>query len=155
LIALEELVVASGGAHCNGLADVAYIHAVLSRKHHPPISNVTGLSPVKVRTTLLGGQRKMLVWMISPFEKVTCRQGVQVSPAHDELDATLQGSDRVEDSSRWGRAAVYEPSGSYGAETCGPRSIRTEALQLEPAIFWIVWLGSSRSKRRAERACAW
>jgi predicted dehydrogenase len=56
-----EMVVATGGAHLNGLADMAYITLYFPNGIVAHI-NVNWLSPVKVRTTLIGGQRKMLVW---------------------------------------------------------------------------------------------
>src|SRR5438309_11579750 len=56
-----ELVVATGGAHLNGLADVAYITLYFPKNIIAHI-NVNWLSPVKVRTTLVGGEKKMLVW---------------------------------------------------------------------------------------------
>lgn len=62
LIGLEpELVVATGGAHFNNLEDVAYLTVYFPNKVIAHI-NVNWLSPVKVRTTLVGGQRRMLVW---------------------------------------------------------------------------------------------
>jgi predicted dehydrogenase len=62
LIGLEpEMVTATGGAHLNGLADIAYVTLYFPNGIVAHI-NVNWLSPVKVRTTLIGGQRKMLVW---------------------------------------------------------------------------------------------
>jgi predicted dehydrogenase len=62
LIGLEpELVVATGGAHFNRLEDVAYLTVYFPNKVIAHI-NVNWLSPVKVRTTLVGGQRRMLLW---------------------------------------------------------------------------------------------
>ena len=71
LIGLDpELVVATGGAHLNGLADMAYITLYFGNGIVAHI-NVNWLSPVKVRTTLIGGQRKMLVWNdLEPAEKI-------------------------------------------------------------------------------------
>lgn len=56
-----ELVVATGGAHVNCMEDVAYLTVYFPKNVIAHI-NVNWLSPVKVRTTLVGGQRKMLVW---------------------------------------------------------------------------------------------
>lgn len=62
LIGLEpELVVATGGAHLNELEDVAYLTIYFPNNVIAHI-NVNWLSPVKVRTTLVGGQRRMLLW---------------------------------------------------------------------------------------------
>src|SRR6267143_2263086 len=56
-----EVVVATGEKHLNGVEDVAFmtIHFPDSVIAH---INVNWLSPVKIRTTLIGGQKKMLVW---------------------------------------------------------------------------------------------
>lgn len=54
-------IVATGEAHVNGLEDVAYVTLYFSDKMIAHL-NVNWLSPVKVRTTLIGGCKKMLVW---------------------------------------------------------------------------------------------
>jgi len=54
-------VVATGEAHFNGLEDIAYI-TVYFPNHIIAHINVNWLSPVKIRTTLIGGMKKMLVW---------------------------------------------------------------------------------------------
>lgn len=56
-----EAIVATGEAHLNGLLDVAYITAYFPGNIIAHI-NVNWLSPVKVRTTLIGGEKKMLMW---------------------------------------------------------------------------------------------
>jgi predicted dehydrogenase len=56
-----EAVVATGQTHLNGHEDVAFITLYFSDKVIAHI-NVNWLSPVKVRTTLIGGEKKMLVW---------------------------------------------------------------------------------------------
>ena len=56
-----EAVVATGEQHLNGVEDVAFI-TVYFPKHIIAHINVNWLSPVKVRTTLIGGEKKMLVW---------------------------------------------------------------------------------------------
>ena len=56
-----EAVVATGERHLNGVEDVAFI-TVYFPKHIIAHVNVNWLSPVKVRTTLIGGEKKMLVW---------------------------------------------------------------------------------------------
>ena len=56
-----EAVVATGQSHLNGHEDVAYI-TVYFPKNVIAHVNVNWLSPVKVRTTLIGGEKKMLVW---------------------------------------------------------------------------------------------
>jgi predicted dehydrogenase len=56
-----EAIVATGQTHLNGHADIAFITAYFPDKVIAHI-NVNWLSPVKVRTTLVGGEKKMLVW---------------------------------------------------------------------------------------------
>jgi len=54
-------VTACGKAHVNCLEDTAYITAHFGNNMIAHF-NVNWLSPVKVRTTLIGGEKKMLVW---------------------------------------------------------------------------------------------
>jgi predicted dehydrogenase len=56
-----EAVVATGQSHLNGLVDVAFLTVYFPGNTIAHI-NVNWLSPVKIRTTLLGGEKKMLVW---------------------------------------------------------------------------------------------
>src|SRR5437773_1976467 len=56
-----EAVVATGEAHLNGHVDVAFLTIYFPRNTIAHI-NVNWLSPVKIRTTLIGGEKKMLVW---------------------------------------------------------------------------------------------
>jgi predicted dehydrogenase len=80
-----EALVATGQTHLNGFEDVAFITVYFPEKIIAHI-NVNWLSPVKVRTTLIGGEKKMLVWNdLEPDEKVkvydkgvsiTSRQGL-------------------------------------------------------------------------------
>ena len=56
-----EAIVATGEKHLNGVEDVAYMTIYFPRNVIAHI-NVNWLSPVKIRTTLIGGQKKMLVW---------------------------------------------------------------------------------------------
>src|SRR5881409_609748 len=116
LIGLEpELVVATGGAHLNGLADVAYITLCFPENIIAHI-NVNWLSPVKVRTTLVGGQRKMLVWNdLEPAEKIKVYdKGVEAE--------TRQG--------------VHDLLMSYrSGDMWAPRVDQTEALELETRYF--------------------
>jgi predicted dehydrogenase len=77
---------------------------------------VNWLSPVKVRTTLVGGERKMLVWNdLDPAEKVKVYdKGVQLE--------TKQG--------------IYKLLVSYrSGDMWAPRVEQTEALQLEARYF--------------------
>lgn len=64
-------VIATGAEHFNrGLEDVAYLTFYFSNNLIAHI-NVNWLSPIKMRTTLIGGQKKMLVWNdMEPDEKI-------------------------------------------------------------------------------------
>jgi predicted dehydrogenase len=80
-----EAVVATGQSHLNGHEDIAFITAYFPDNIIAHI-NVNWLSPVKVRTTLIGGEKKMLVWndleadeklkIYDKGVKVTSQQGV-------------------------------------------------------------------------------
>jgi predicted dehydrogenase len=56
-----EAVVATGEKHLNGVEDVAFITVYFPKRIIAHV-NVNWLSPVKVRTTLIGGEKKMLMW---------------------------------------------------------------------------------------------
>ena len=56
-----QAIVATGQTHLNGHEDIAFITLYFRDKMIAHI-NVNWLSPVKVRTTLVGGEKKMLVW---------------------------------------------------------------------------------------------
>lgn len=75
-----QAIIATGAEHFNrGLEDVAYL-TIYFRDNIIAHINVNWLSPVKVRTTLIGGQKKMLVWNdLEPDEKIKIYdKGVQV-----------------------------------------------------------------------------
>jgi predicted dehydrogenase len=116
LIGLEpERVVATGQAHLNGLEDIAYITLYFPNRVTAHI-NVNWLSPVKVRTTLLGGERKMLVWNdVEPTEKIKVYdKGVELGT----------------------REGIYDLLINYrSGDMWAPRVEQTEALQLEARYF--------------------
>jgi predicted dehydrogenase len=115
LIGEPEGVVATGGAHVNGLADLAHLTFYFPDRLTAHV-NVNWLSPVKVRTTLLGGERKMLVWNdLEPAEKLKVYdKGVEVK--------TTKG--------------VYDLLVSYrSGDMWAPRIEETEALQIETRHF--------------------
>ena len=56
-----EAISATGQTHLNGHEDIAFITIYFPNKVIAHI-NVNWISPVKVRTTLIGGEKKMLVW---------------------------------------------------------------------------------------------
>src|SRR5499427_8977435 len=65
-----EAVIATGESHLNHVTDVAFITIYFPGNIIAHV-NVNWLSPVKVRTTLIGGQKKMLVWNdLEPDEKI-------------------------------------------------------------------------------------
>jgi len=59
--AAPEAISATGQNHLNGCEDVAYMTVYFPEKVLAHI-NVNWLSPVKVRTTLIGGEKRMVVW---------------------------------------------------------------------------------------------
>lgn len=61
LHATPEAIVATGQKHLNGHEDVAFMTLYFPDQVIAHI-NVNWLSPVKVRTTLIGGEKRMLVW---------------------------------------------------------------------------------------------
>jgi predicted dehydrogenase len=56
-----QAIIATGESHLNGHEDVAFITLYFPQNVIAHV-NVNWLSPVKVRTTLIGGEKKMLVW---------------------------------------------------------------------------------------------
>ena len=116
LVGLEpDLVVATGSAHVNCLEDVAHLTVYFPNNVLAHI-NVNWLSPVKVRTTLVGGQKKMLVWNdLDPAEKIRVYdKGADVK--------TEQGVHKL---------LVSYRSGDMWA----PKVEELEALQLETRYF--------------------
>jgi predicted dehydrogenase len=75
-----EAIVATGEKHLNGVEDVAFLTIYFPRNVIAHI-NVNWLSPVKIRTTLIGGQKKMVVWNdLVADEKVRIYdKGVQIT----------------------------------------------------------------------------
>src|SRR2546426_1545556 len=110
-----EAVIATGEAHLNGLVDVAFITIYFPRNTIAHI-NVNWLSPVKVRTTLIGGEKKMLVWNdVEADEKLKIYdKGVQMN----------------------GRQGLYELLVSYrSGDMWAPRVDQAEALKVELNYF--------------------
>jgi predicted dehydrogenase len=110
-----EAVVATGGNHFNDLADMAFITVYFPGNVTAHI-NVNWLSPVKVRTTLIGGRDKMLVWNdLEPDEKIRVYdKGVDIKTGQN----------------------VYDLLVSYrSGDVWSPKVEATEALQTELAYF--------------------
>jgi len=110
-----EAIVATGQGHLNGHEDVAFMTLYFPEKVIAHI-NVNWLSPVKVRTTLIGGEKRMLVWNdLEADEKVKIYdKGVQIG--------TKEG--------------VYELLVSYrSGDMWSPQLEQGEALRLEMSYF--------------------
>jgi predicted dehydrogenase len=111
-----EVVVATGEKHLNGVEDVAFITVYFPKRIIAHV-NVNWLSPVKVRTTLIGGERKMLVWNdLEADEKIKVYdKGVSMSTHPSNLHQLL----------------VSYRSGDMWA----PQVEQIEALRAETAYF--------------------
>jgi predicted dehydrogenase len=110
-----EAVVATGERHLNGVADIAFINIFYPDNLIGHI-NVNWLSPVKVRTTLIGGEKKMLMWNdLDADEKIKVYdKGVQMT--------TGEG--------------VYQLLVSYrSGDMWAPRVEQVEALREEASYF--------------------
>src|SRR5208282_5559666 len=79
-----EAIVASGEKHLNGVEDVAFITIYFPNSVIAHI-NVNWLSPVKIRMTLIGGQKKMLVWndLVADEKIRVYDKGVSLSATHN------------------------------------------------------------------------
>jgi predicted dehydrogenase len=110
-----DAVVATGQSHLNGHEDVAYMTLYFPEKVIAHI-NVNWLSPVKVRTTLLGGEKRMVVWNdLEADEKIKVYdKGVSVSSREGVYDLL-----------------VHYRSGDMWA----PQVEQVEALRLELSYF--------------------
>src|ERR1700674_19592 len=75
-----EAIVATGEKHLNGVEDVAFMTIYFPNNVIAHI-NVNWLSPVKIRMTLIGGQKKMLVWndLVADEKIRVYDKGVQLS----------------------------------------------------------------------------
>jgi len=75
-----EAIVATGEKHLNGVEDVAYMTLYFPRNVIAHI-NCNWLSPVKIRTTLIGGQKKMVVWndLVADEKVRVYDRGVQIT----------------------------------------------------------------------------
>ena len=106
---------ATGEVHYNGFEDIAYV-TVYCEQNMIAHFNVNWLSPVKVRTTLLGGNKKMLLWNdLEADEKVKVYdKGVEVK----------------------NRESVYDLLVSYrSGDAWIPKVDQIEALKLEANYF--------------------
>lgn len=108
-------VVACGISHINGLENIAYV-TVYFENNIIAHFNVNWLSPVKIRTTLIGGEKKMLVW--------------NDVIADDKIKIYNKGID-VENNEGLYKLLVSYRSGDMWA----PKVEQTEALRLEVEYF--------------------
>ena len=110
-----EAIVATGERHVNGVEDMAFITMYFPDKVIAHL-NLNWLSPVKVRTTLIGGEKKMLLW--NDLE------------ADEKIKVYDKGVDRPNAS------AGYDLRVSYRAgDLWAPRVEQVEALTLEVQYF--------------------
>lgn len=110
-----EAVSATGQRHLNGHEDIAFMTVYFPNNVIAHI-NVNWLSPVKVRTTLIGGEKKMLVWNdLAADEKIKIYdKGVEIKT----------------------REGVYEALVSYrSGDMWAPQTEQTEALRVELDYF--------------------
>ncbi len=113
--AKAEAIVATGEKHLNGLVDVAFLTVYFPGNTIAHI-NVNWLSPVKVRTTLIGGEKKMLVW-----NDLDAGEQIKV---YDKGVETHNGQ------------GVHELLVSYrSGDMWAPRVEQTEALKTELGYF--------------------
>lgn len=81
-----EAIITAGASHLSNLEDVAYMTIYYPRNLIAHI-NVNWLSPVKIRQTLIAGNKKMIVWDDNqPIEKVRIYdKGVEVVKTVDDV----------------------------------------------------------------------
>jgi predicted dehydrogenase len=78
---------ATGKAHVNGMENVAYITAYFNNNMIAHF-NLSWLSPVKIRLTLIGGEKRMVVWDdVAPDEKIKVYdKGAEVKNGPEHMD---------------------------------------------------------------------
>ena len=110
-----EALVATGEKHLNNLVDIAFLTIYFPGNVVAHI-NVNWLSPVKVRTTLIGGEKKMVVWNdLEADEKIKI---------YDKGVSVKNGE------------GMYNLLVSYrSGDMWAPRVEQTEALRAEVAHF--------------------
>jgi predicted dehydrogenase len=123
-----EAISATGETHLNGHEDVAFMTVYFPNKVIAHI-NVNWLSPVKVRTTLIGGEKKMLVWndleadaKIKVYDKgvaintregvyellVSYRSGDMWAPQVEQIEALRAEADHFVDCVTKGKKAMND-----------------------------------------------
>jgi len=111
-----EAIVATGEKHLNGVEDVAFMTIYFPQSIIAHV-NVNWLSPVKIRTTLIGGEKKMLVWndLVADEKVRVYDKGVHIN----------NGEEGIRD------ALVSYRTGDMWA----PQIEQTEALRVELGYF--------------------
>ncbi len=107
-------IAACGKAHVNELEDMAYVTALFNSSMIAHF-NVNWLSPVKVRTTLIGGEKKMVVWNdLEPDEKIKVYdKGIEITNKETEYRMLINyrtgdmNSPRVEQGEALKRESMY------------------------------------------------
>jgi predicted dehydrogenase len=118
-----EAVIATGETHLNGLVDVAYITVYFPGNTIAHI-NVNWLSPVKIRTTLIGGEKRMLVW-----NDLEADEKLKIYDKGVAMNGNGNGHGH-------GKQGLYELLVSYrSGDMWAPRVEQTEALKVELSYF--------------------
>jgi len=130
-----EAVVATGQRHLNGHEDVAFMTVYFPDKVIAHI-NVNWLSPVKVRTTLIGGEKRMVVWNdLEADEKVKV------------YDRGVEIKNREACTSCWSTTARV---------TCGPRNWnRSRRCVRNWRILWSAFRPARSPSTTDTPGCAW
>jgi len=83
-------IAATGTAHINGFEDVAYVTVFYPDNLIAHLS-INWLSPVKIRMTMIGGQKKMLVWNdLAADEKLKIYdRGVEIETKEESYNARI------------------------------------------------------------------
>lgn len=83
-------IAATGMAHINGFEDVAYVTVFYPDNLIAHIS-INWLSPVKIRMTMIGGEKKMLVWndLVADEKIRVYDRGVEVDHKEDSYQARI------------------------------------------------------------------
>jgi predicted dehydrogenase len=110
-----EAIITTGDSHVNGCEDLAYITIYFT---HNIIAHITvsWLSPVKVRTTVIGGDKRMVVWndLESEAQVKVYDKGVHITNGHGTHNSVI----------------------SYrSGDIWAPKVLQTEALRTECESF--------------------
>lgn len=150
-----EAIVATGEKHVNNYEDVAFMTVYFPEKVIAHI-NVNWLSPVKVRTTLIGGEKKMVVWndleadeKVKVYDRgvkatsqeglykmlVNYRSGDMWSPRLEQLEALRQEMTYFVDCISTGRDPFND--GRAGLRVVRMLEAATESLNKRGALVYV------------------